>query len=113
MLSATTSAVRTPSAKSLAATLPNAATMTVSPSHGVTIGLMIGIEPITDCETKAPATREASEVRRLCREAGVIVGVGGRVGYVVRFQTPLVISDAELDRAIDTLDGPAERDITG
>ena len=39
-----------------------------------------------------------------CREAGVLVGVGGQAGNVVRIQPPLVIADAELDRAIETLD---------
>ena len=68
------------------------------------LGLMIGIELVSDRESKTPATQEAVQVRRLCREAGVLVGVGGQAGNVVRFQPPLIISDEELDRAIDTLD---------
>lgn len=68
------------------------------------LGLMIGIELVTDRDGKTPATQEAGHVRRLCREAGVLVGVGGQAGNVVRFQPPLVISDRELDRAVDTLD---------
>ncbi len=68
------------------------------------IGLMIGIELVTSRDTKTPASREAGEIRRRCREAGVLVGIGGQAGNVVRFQPPLVISDVELDRAVDTLD---------
>lgn len=68
------------------------------------LGLMIGIELVSERDSKAPATQEAVQVRRLCREAGVLVGVGGQAGNVVRFQPPLTISDQELDRAVDTLD---------
>jgi 4-aminobutyrate aminotransferase len=72
------------------------------------LGLMIGIELVTDRATRIPAAREAAQVRRLCREAGVLVGVGGQAGNVVRFQPPLIISDAELDRAVDTLNDALE-----
>jgi 4-aminobutyrate aminotransferase len=68
------------------------------------IGLMLGVELVTDRTTKAPAKAEAAEVRRLCREAGVLVGVGGQSGNVIRFQPPLVISESDLSRAIDVLD---------
>ncbi len=67
------------------------------------LGLMIGVELVTDRATKEPA-KEAAQVRRLCREAGVLVGVGGQSGNVIRIQPPLVIDDADLDRAIDVLD---------
>jgi 4-aminobutyrate aminotransferase / (S)-3-amino-2-methylpropionate transaminase / 5-aminovalerate transaminase len=68
------------------------------------IGLMIGVELVTDRASKEPAKAEAGQVRRFCREAGVLVGVGGQAGNVVRFQPPLVIDDADLDRALDVLD---------
>ncbi len=69
------------------------------------LGLMIGVELVTDRGTKEPASKEAAAVRRLCREAGVLVGVGGQAGNVVRFQPPLVIEDAALERAVEVLDG--------
>jgi 4-aminobutyrate aminotransferase len=65
-------------------------------------GLMIGIELVQDAR-KTPAADKAKEVRRLCRERGVLVGVGGVLGNVVRIQPPLVITPAELDRALDVL----------
>ncbi|MDQ3780013.1 MAG: aspartate aminotransferase family protein [Chloroflexota bacterium] len=67
-------------------------------------GLMIGVELVTDRATKEPATKQAAEIRKRCREAGVLVGVGGIAGNVVRFQPPLTITEAELDRAVETLD---------
>jgi 4-aminobutyrate aminotransferase len=68
------------------------------------LGLMIGVELVRDRATKEPASKEAAAVRRLAREAGVLIGVGGQAGNVVRIQPPLVISDTALDRALDTID---------
>ncbi|MDP9382543.1 MAG: aspartate aminotransferase family protein [Chloroflexota bacterium] len=69
------------------------------------IGLMIGVELVLDRETRQPAPSEAAEVRRYCRERGVLVGVGGQDGNVVRIQPPLVIEREDLERALDVLGG--------
>ncbi len=66
-------------------------------------GLMIGIELVKDAD-KTPGAGEAGEVRRLCREAGILVGVGGSLGNVVRLQPPLVISEEECARVLETLE---------
>ena len=66
-------------------------------------GLMIGIELVKDRESKQPAGVEAAKVRALCREAGVLVGVGGQDGNVLRLQPPLVISKEQLARAIQAV----------
>jgi 4-aminobutyrate aminotransferase len=68
------------------------------------LGLMIGVELVRDRASKEPAAREAAAVRRLAREAGVLIGVGGQGGNVVRIQPPLIIADAALDRALDVVD---------
>ncbi|KUK13099.1 MAG: aspartate aminotransferase family protein [Synergistetes bacterium] len=65
-------------------------------------GLMIGIELIKD-ENKTPALEEAQRLRDLCREKGLLIGVGGVNGNVIRFQPPLVISKSELEKAFDIL----------
>ena len=67
------------------------------------LGLMIGVELVKDRASKEPAAKEAATVRRIAREAGVLVGVGGQGGNVVRIQPPLVIDDAALDRALDVV----------
>jgi 4-aminobutyrate aminotransferase/(S)-3-amino-2-methylpropionate transaminase len=67
------------------------------------LGLMIGVELVKDV-AKTPAAAEAKRVRELCREAGVLVGVGGVMGNVIRIQPPLVITAAEVDRACDVLE---------
>ena len=66
-------------------------------------GLMIGIELVKDAD-KTPAAAEALEVRRICREAGILVGVGGSLANVVRLQPPLVISEDECARVLETLE---------
>jgi 4-aminobutyrate aminotransferase-like enzyme len=68
------------------------------------LGLMIGVELVTDRAAKTPAAKEAAAIRKFCREQGVLIGVGGQAGNVVRFQPPLVIADEALDRAIDVLE---------
>lgn len=67
------------------------------------IGLMIGIELVTDRRTKQPAAKQAAALRAYCREHGVLVGVGGQEGNVVRIQPPLTISWEELERALAVL----------
>jgi 4-aminobutyrate aminotransferase len=68
------------------------------------LGLMIGVELVSDRQTKEPAVKQAVEIRRRCREAGVLIGVGGQAGNVLRIQPPLVITDDELHHAVDTID---------
>jgi 4-aminobutyrate aminotransferase-like enzyme len=65
---------------------------------------MIGVELVRDRATKEPANTEAAAIRRHAREAGVLIGVGGQGGNVVRIQPPLVIEDAALDLALDVVD---------
>jgi 4-aminobutyrate aminotransferase len=66
-------------------------------------GLMLGIELVKDRATKEPAAAEAARVRAICREAGVLIGVGGQFGNVLRLQPPLVITREQLGQAIQTL----------
>ena len=66
-------------------------------------GLMIGVELVQDAD-KTPAAAEAKAVRSLCREQGVLVGVGGALANVVRLQPPLVITAEEGERALDVLE---------
>src|SRR6476620_196021 len=68
------------------------------------IGLMMGMELVTDRKSKTPAKAQAADIRRICRENGVLVGVGGQLANVVRIQPPLVISDDDLDRTLEVLD---------
>ncbi|MFZ4395722.1 MAG: aspartate aminotransferase family protein [Kiritimatiellia bacterium] len=67
-------------------------------------GLMIGVELVTDLLQKTPAANEARQVRAFCREQGLLIGIGGLYGNVLRVQPPLVLTEAEADRACDILE---------
>ena len=67
-------------------------------------GLMIGVELVKDQKTKEPAADQAKKVRALCREQGVLVGLGGTFANVIRIQPPLVITAAQADQAVDVLE---------
>jgi 4-aminobutyrate aminotransferase / (S)-3-amino-2-methylpropionate transaminase / 5-aminovalerate transaminase len=64
------------------------------------LGLMIGVELIKD-EKLTPASAEADAIRDSLFRQGVLVGVGGVYGNVIRFQPPLIITRSQIDRAID------------
>ena len=64
-------------------------------------GLMIGLELVRDRQTKEPAPVEAKAARAKLRERGILVGVGGQLGNVLRIQPPLSITADECTRVVD------------
>jgi len=66
--------------------------------------LMIGIELVRDA-SKSPAAQEAKLIRQKLLEKGILIGVGGVFGNVLRFQPPLVITDDQLEEAVGALQG--------
>ena len=68
------------------------------------LGLMIGIELVKD-DALTPAAAEAEAVCDTCFKAGVLIGVGGTNGNVVRISSSLVIQQDQLDTALDVLEG--------
>jgi 4-aminobutyrate aminotransferase / (S)-3-amino-2-methylpropionate transaminase / 5-aminovalerate transaminase len=67
-------------------------------------GLMVGVELVDNRETMAPAAALAVRARTACRERGLIIGIGGFFGNVLRIQPPLVITQEQLASAVATLD---------
>ncbi len=63
-------------------------------------GLMIGIEMVEDARSKAPAVEDAKRIKAAVRDRGVLIGIGGVYGNVLRIQPPLTISDQELDSVL-------------
>ena len=63
------------------------------------LGLMIGVELVKDAKL-TPATSEAEAIRDGLLRQGVLVGVGGVYGNVIRFQPPLIITRSQIDRAL-------------
>jgi 4-aminobutyrate aminotransferase/(S)-3-amino-2-methylpropionate transaminase len=68
------------------------------------LGAMVGIELVTDRRTKAPAKDAADALARMACERGVLLLTAGTYGNIIRSLVPLVISDAELDEALDVLE---------
>jgi 4-aminobutyrate aminotransferase/(S)-3-amino-2-methylpropionate transaminase len=63
------------------------------------LGLMIGVELVRD-EKLTPAAVEAEAIRDSCLRRGMLIGVGGTYGNVVRFQPPLIITRQQIDEAL-------------
>jgi len=69
------------------------------------LGSMTGFEVVADRKTKEPAAKTALAIRDYCQARGVICSnVGGMYGNVFKFSPPLVITDAQLDFALNVLE---------
>jgi taurine-pyruvate aminotransferase len=71
-------------------------------------GLLLGLELVKDRTTKEPVGAEQiSAVVDFCRDNGLLVGRAGggrRYGNTITLSPPLVITRAECDRIVQTLD---------
>lgn len=68
-------------------------------------GCLQGIELVRDRRTKEPADSEAREIFRIGLEQGLLFSVRGAHGNVMRFVPPFCTTNAQLDRALDILEG--------
>jgi len=66
-------------------------------------GLMIGIELVKDSNTKKPAAKDANNIVDLLKNDGVILGLGGIYGNVLRLQPPLCISEEQAQDVLEKL----------
>lgn len=68
------------------------------------LGAMIGIELVKDRQTQEPAKEETGRIVQECLEQGLIIISAGVYGNVVRMLMPLVITDEQLEQALNILD---------
>jgi 4-aminobutyrate aminotransferase-like enzyme len=68
------------------------------------MGLMIGIELVKDRATKEPAPDLALKLLDGAKNRGLIVGKGGLHSNVIRICPPLIISNGDVDVAVDILE---------
>ena len=73
------------------------------------LGAMVGMELVEDPETKTPAKAATAAVLAACLERGLLILRSGVYDNVIRILVPLVISDADLERGLDVLDGALQR----
>lgn len=68
------------------------------------LGLMIGIELVTDRSTKRPAAAQTEAIATECRDNGVLLLYGGPLRNVLRLLPPLTIGEDELGHALTILE---------
>ena len=73
------------------------------------MGLMLGVELVSDRKTKMPATVETLEVLEAAREMGLLIGKGGLAGNVLRIKPPLCITGEDVDFALEVFDHALSR----
>ena len=67
-------------------------------------GLFIGVELVRDRSTLEPAAKETAAVVNRMRELGVLVGVEGPCGNVIKIRPPLVFDENHALQLTDALD---------
>ncbi|MEW5898473.1 MAG: 4-aminobutyrate--2-oxoglutarate transaminase [Bacillota bacterium] len=68
------------------------------------LGAMVAVELVKDRKTKEPAKEITSQLVKECYRRGLLVISAGIYSNVLRFLTPLVISDEELNQALAVLE---------
>ena len=68
------------------------------------LGGMQAIELVQSQETKAPATDETKKISQYCYEHGLITITAGTYSNVIRVLVPLVITNEQMDEAMDVLE---------
>ena len=73
------------------------------------MGLMRGMEIVKDPKSKEPDNDRTAALLEATREEGLLVGVGGLHGTVIRIGPALVISEAEMAEGIERLGRAVDR----
>jgi 4-aminobutyrate aminotransferase / (S)-3-amino-2-methylpropionate transaminase / 5-aminovalerate transaminase len=68
------------------------------------LGAMQALELVRSKKTREPADEETRQVSQFCYEHGVITITAGSYGNVIRLLVPLVITDAQMEEAMDVLE---------
>jgi 4-aminobutyrate aminotransferase/(S)-3-amino-2-methylpropionate transaminase len=69
------------------------------------LGAMQALELVRSKTTRQPADDETKEVSKYCYEHGLVTITAGSYSNVIRLLMPLVVTDAQMDEAMDVLEG--------
>jgi 4-aminobutyrate aminotransferase / (S)-3-amino-2-methylpropionate transaminase / 5-aminovalerate transaminase len=73
------------------------------------LGAMQALELVRSRESREPAPDETKQVSQYCYEHGVVTITAGSYSDVIRLLMPLVITDAQMDEALDVLEAALAR----
>jgi 4-aminobutyrate aminotransferase/(S)-3-amino-2-methylpropionate transaminase len=68
------------------------------------LGAMQALELVRSKSTRQPADTETTQVAQYCYEHGLVTITAGSYSNVIRLLMPLVITDAQMDEAMDVLE---------
>ncbi|MBZ5653659.1 MAG: 4-aminobutyrate--2-oxoglutarate transaminase [Acidobacteriia bacterium] len=68
------------------------------------LGAMQAIELVRSKTTRQPADEETKQVSQYCYEHGLVTITAGSYSNVIRLLMPLVLTDAQMDEALDVLE---------
>jgi 4-aminobutyrate aminotransferase/(S)-3-amino-2-methylpropionate transaminase len=68
------------------------------------LGAMVGCEIVEDRISKKPNKAKTAEIVKYANENGLLLLSAGLKGNVIRFLTPLVITDEELEKGLAILE---------
>jgi 4-aminobutyrate aminotransferase/(S)-3-amino-2-methylpropionate transaminase len=68
------------------------------------LGAMQAIELVRSKTTRQPADEETKQVAQYCYEHGLVLITAGSYGNVIRLLMPLVVTDEQMDEALDVLE---------
>src|SRR6266496_2220439 len=67
-------------------------------------GLLLGVELVTDRQSKDPAKEECAQILENCKEMGLLLGKGGFWGQTIRFSPPMCINQRDAVFLLEVLD---------
>jgi 4-aminobutyrate aminotransferase-like enzyme len=74
------------------------------------LGLFLGLDLVTDRESRAPATRQADYIVNRLREKGILAGTDGPHHNVIKLRPPLIFSSEDACRFTSALAEVLEED---
>jgi len=73
------------------------------------LGAMQALELVRSKATREPADEETKQVAQYCYEHGLVLITAGSYSNVIRLLMPLVVTDSQMDEAMDVLEAALEQ----